>query len=174
MLVLVSRNDGAALDRFLGEGATHFLTSPFGDQDFVQAVQFAHRHAERVGGVSGSARRLDPAAQARRESWRWQPGSATVELSPALARKAGFGTEHGQSVRLMELFRKLDAEGRKAARGAIDRVMSTGQPTAFAHSDADGVRVAHHLRVAGDAGEIVGRTETIAPPQGSVAQSRDP
>jgi len=174
MLVLVSRNDGSALDRFLGEGATHFLTSPFGDQDFVQAVQFAHRHAERVGGVSGSARRLDPAAQARRESWRWQPGSATVELSPALARKAGFGTEHGQSVRLMELFRKLDAEGRKAARGAIDRVMSTGQPTAFAHSDADGVRVAHHLRVAGDAGEIVGRTETIAPPQGGVAQSRDP
>ncbi len=50
MLVLVSRNDGSALDQFLSDGATHFLASPFGDQEFVQAVQFAQRHAERVGG----------------------------------------------------------------------------------------------------------------------------
>jgi DNA-binding response OmpR family regulator len=37
LIVLVSRNDGAELDQFLGEGATHFLVSPFGDQEFVQA-----------------------------------------------------------------------------------------------------------------------------------------
>jgi diguanylate cyclase (GGDEF)-like protein len=74
----------------------------------------------------------------------------------------------------MELFRKLDSEGRRAARGAIDRVIATGQPTAFAHCDAEGVRLAHHLRVEEEGGEIVGRTETIQPVEDSPAQSRDP
>jgi diguanylate cyclase (GGDEF)-like protein len=174
MLVLVSRNDGEALDQFLQEGATHFLASPFGDQEFIQAVQFAQRHAERVGGPGRASLRADRGAQARPESWRWQPGTATVELSPALARKAGLEAEGGKRVPLMELFRKLDPEGRKAARGAIDRVMATGHPTAFAHSDAEGVRLAHHLRVEEEGGEIVGRTETIAPTEPTPAQSRDP
>jgi diguanylate cyclase (GGDEF)-like protein len=175
MLVLVSRNDGAALEQFLSEGATHFLASPFGEAELVQAVHFAHRHAERVAGPASHARRSERLAAARRESWRWQPGSSTVELSPALARKAGIGVDHGQRVTLMELFRKLDAEGRRAARGAIDRVMSTGHATAFAHADAEGVRLAHHLRVEEGGGEIVGRTETIqAETSASPVQARDP
>jgi len=175
MLVLVSRNDGAALGRFLEEGATHFLASPFGDAEFIQAVGFAHRHAERVAGPASHARRSERLAASRRESWRWQPGSSTVELSAALARKAGLGEERGQRVTLMELFRKLDAEGRRAARGAIDRVMSTGQATAFAHADGNGVRLAHHLRVEEEGGEIVGRTETIlSDGAGVAALTRDP
>jgi diguanylate cyclase (GGDEF)-like protein len=174
MLVLVSRNDSSALDQFLSDGATHFLASPFGDQEFVQAVQFAQRHAERVGGPATASRRAEQIAQIRKSSWRWQPGTSTVELSPALARKAGLGGDQDQRVSLLELFRKLDAEGRRAARGAIDRVMSTGQPTAFAHCDAEGVRLAHHLRVEEEHGGIVGRTETIGTSDGGIFQSRDP
>jgi diguanylate cyclase (GGDEF)-like protein len=174
MLVLVSRNDSSALDRFLSEGATHFLASPFGDQEFVHTVQFAQRHAERVGGPATASRRAEQIAQIRKSSWRWQPGTSTVELSPALARKAGLGDDQDQRVSLLELFRKLDAEGRRAARGAIDRVMSTGQPTAFAHCDAEGVRLAHHLRVEEERGEIVARTETIGASDGGGFQSRDP
>src|SRR3712207_1271993 len=34
LLVLVSKNDGGAVDRFHVEGATHFLVSPFSDQQF--------------------------------------------------------------------------------------------------------------------------------------------
>ncbi len=173
MLVLVSNNDRAALEQFLREGATDFLASPFGDREFVQALLFAQRHAERVGGPIRVARRSELSAPDRRETWRWTPGTATVELSPALARKSGLGGDGEERVPLMELFRKLDAEGRKAARGAIDRVIATGQPTAFAHCDADGVRLAHHLRVDEGHGGIVGQTERITT-DAALMQSRDP
>ena len=132
LLVLLSRNDGGALDRFHADGATHFLVSPFSEHQFVKAVQFAGRHADRVGGGYRTRRRADSRDDA---SWRWRPGSSTVELSPALARRAGLGEEQGRRISLMELFRKLDADGRKAARAAVDRVLATGGSTAFAHED---------------------------------------
>jgi diguanylate cyclase (GGDEF)-like protein len=171
LLVLVSKKDGAAVDRFHAEGATHFLVSPFSEQQFIQAVQFAQRHAERLGGTQRTLRRAGDVKQERGETWRWQPGSPTVELSPALARKAGLGESAGRRISLMELFRKLDPDGRRAARGAIDRLMATGQSTAFAHEDAEGARIAHHLRVDQEAGGIVARTETIGAE--GAAQSRD-
>src|SRR5205809_588389 len=71
-------------------------------------------------------------------SWRWQPGSRTVELSPALARQAGLGEEEGRRISLMDLFRKLDPAGRRAARDAIDRLLATGEATAFAHGEGAG------------------------------------
>lgn len=173
LLVLLSRNDGGALDQFHADGATHFLISPFSEQQFVKAVQFAARHAERVGG--GYRRRAGDDGQTRQESWRWRAGSPTVQLSPALARQAGLGEDPGRRISLMELFRKLDADGRKAARGAVGRVIETGRSTAFAHLDRQsGARLAHHLRVDRDAGEIVGHTETLHPPSDGAFQSRDP
>jgi diguanylate cyclase (GGDEF)-like protein len=172
LLVLVSRNDGGGLDQFLAEGATHFLASPFSDQQFIQALQFAQRHAERLGGTQRTARRAGDGAQERGDTWRWRPGSSTVELSPALARKAGFGESEGRRITLMELFRKLDPDGRRAARGAIDRVIATGRSTAFAHQDPAGSRIAHHLRVDQEAGAIIARTETIGRSE-AVTQARD-
>jgi len=75
----------------------------------------------------------------------------------------------------MELFRRMDADGRKAARGAVDRLLATGQSTAFAHADGEGegARLAHHLRVE-DGQAVVGRTEAIVPPGASAWQTRDP
>jgi diguanylate cyclase (GGDEF)-like protein len=140
-------------------GATHFLVSPFSDRQLLNAIRFAQRHAERVGGPRPDARRREES-----ESWRWRPGTRTVELSPALARKAGLGADGDRRIGLMELLRKLDPEGRRAARGAIRRVIETGEATAFAHGDDEtpGARIAHHVRVQGE-GEIVGRAETILP-----------
>lgn len=173
LLVLISRNDSPALDRFHSDGATHFLVSPFSDQQLVQALQFAERHAERAGGGHRSARRAEDAEGGRGDaSWRWQPGSATVELSPSLARMAGLSGA-GQRIRLMELFRKLGPEGRRAARGAIDRVIATGRSTAFAHQDGEGARIAHHLRIDGAGGGIVGQTETLAPASAAPGRARD-
>jgi diguanylate cyclase (GGDEF)-like protein len=173
LLVLLSRNDEPALEELFELGATHFLVSPFSEQQFLHAVQFAERHAERVGG--GRARRRTDGRGDDRQvpSWRWQPGSATIELSPALARRAGLGEEAGRRISLLELFRKLDSDGRKAARGAVDRLLATGQSTAFAHADGavGGTRLAHHLRV--DSDGIVGRTEAIAA-SGAAAHARDP
>jgi diguanylate cyclase (GGDEF)-like protein len=175
LLVLLSRNDGHALDILHRHGATHFLVSPFSEAQLLHALQFALRHAERTGG--GFARRAGEEAGGTRvdgDSWRWQPGSRIVELSPALARKAGLGDEEGRRITLMELFRKLDPEGRRAARGAIVRVMATGEATAFAHADSGdaGARIAHHVRIQPE-GDIVGRAETIFPSDRRKAGIRD-
>ena len=172
LLVLLSRNDGGALDALHRHGATHFLVSPFSEAQLLHALQFALRHAERAG--HGLSRRAGEAA-GDDASWRWQPGSRTVELSAALARKAGLAEEEGRRIGLTRLFRRLDPEGRRAARGAILRVMATGEATAFAHADAEaaGTRIAHHVRLEPE-GEIVGRAETIAPADAPSGGSRDP
>ena len=158
LLVLLSRTDSEALETMYRLGATHFLVSPFSDSQLLHALQFALRHAERAGGeITG--RRSDEGNAA---SWAWQPGSPSVELSPALARQAGLGEHEGRRIGLIELFRRLDPEGRRAARSAIQRALETGEATAFAHSDSDNpdARIAHHVRVQ-DEGRIVGRTESI-------------
>ena len=166
MLVLVSRNDEGALDELRQAGATHFLASPFTEPQLLQALLFARRHAERVGG-GGARRAVD---EAESGSWRWEPGSRTVELSAALARKAGLGEAGSGRVTLLELFRKLDAEGRQAARAAVDRLVATGEATAFAHGGAEEGRLAHHVRLAGPGKAVVGRTETLA----RAGATRDP
>jgi diguanylate cyclase (GGDEF)-like protein len=166
MLVLLSRGDAAALDVFHQHGATHFLVSPFTEPQLLHAIQFARRHAERVGGDLRTIRRAGEEAES--SSWRWQPGSRTVELSPALARQAGLGEEEGRRISLMDLFRKLDPAGRRAARDAIDRLLATGEATAFAHGESGGGRIAHHLRRSDEG--VVGRTEPL--PGGG--EARDP
>jgi diguanylate cyclase (GGDEF)-like protein len=173
VLVLLSRNDGQALDTLHLYGATHFLVSPFAEAELGHALQFALRHAERAG--RGQSRRAGGDTAEEGESWRWQPGSRIVELSPALARKAGLGEAEGRQIHVSTLLRKLDPEGRRAASGAILRVMATGEATAFAHADNDagGARIAHHVR-RHDEGGIVGRAETIAPAGAPAAGTRDP
>jgi diguanylate cyclase (GGDEF)-like protein len=156
LLVLLSRGDAAALETVHQYGATHFLVSPFSEAQLTHALQFARRHAERVGGDLRAGRRAGEDGDSA--SWRWQPGARTVELSPALARAAGLGEEEGRRISLMDLFRKLDPQGRRAARDAIDRLLATGESTAFAHGAAGG-RIAHHVRRSG--GEVVGRAEPI-------------
>lgn len=172
LLVLLRQDDSDALARFYEHGATHFLVEPFTDEQVLEAIRFAQRHADRVGGHRSPLRAGEEEPEGG-ASWRWSPGSKTVELSPALARKAGFAETGGERVPLMELFRRLDAEGRKAARLAVDRLIATGESTAFAHRDFDGeARLAHHLRVDPGGQAIVGRTESIA--SGELQQSRDP
>src|SRR6218665_748335 len=85
LLVLLSRTDDKPLDAFHQHGATHFLVSPFTEPQLLHALLFARRHAERT---AGDGRRRD---EGEGSSWRWQPGSRSVELSPALARPAGLG-----------------------------------------------------------------------------------
>jgi diguanylate cyclase (GGDEF)-like protein len=175
LLVLLSRTDEQALDTLYGAGATHFLVSPFSEAQLIQALHFAHRHAERAGG--GRAARRGHGAGGSGEppaSWRWEPGSDTIELSPALARRAGLGDDDGRRVSLMELFRRMDPDGRRAARGAVDRLLATGESTAFAHADAEteGGRLAHRLRVEEGRG-VVGHTEEIVPVEGTSWQTRD-
>ena len=137
LLVLLSRTDAAALEAFHQHGATHFLVSPFTEAQLLHAFQFARRHAERVGGDL----RTQPA---RRRGGRLRLVALAAGLAHrrALARRSrarpGLGEEEGRRISLMELFRKLDPEGRRAARDAIDRLLATGEATAFAHGEGGG------------------------------------
>ncbi len=73
----------------------------------------------------------------------------------------------------MDLFRKLDPDGRRAARAAIDRLLATGEATAFAHGGESGSqRMAHHVRVQGE-GDVIGRSETLLVGERRLA-GRDP
>ena len=139
LLVLLSRNDVARLGEVFAAGATHYLASPFGEAELLQALRFAARHAQRLGG-GGISR---PALQEAEElSWRLRPSG--FEFSNALQARLGLERARlplGQACRL------LDAPDRAAARGARRRLKSGYGSTAFVHALPDGTRVVHHLSV---------------------------
>jgi diguanylate cyclase (GGDEF)-like protein len=128
LLVLLSRKDAPALERFYAEGTTHFLVSPFSDQQFVQALQFAQRYSDRVG----DSHRRNPGAEAKGASWHPSP----VELSPAVARKAGRSRSDGGRIPLIEQFRRLNSHDCQVPREAIDG--ANGEPHDEVHEAANG------------------------------------
>ena len=163
LLALIDPGDMEAAREAYAAGATHFWPGALDPESFDLLLRLSLRHSERARGPLA----FRPAADAER-SWRWERGSSSVELSPALARQAGFGEEGGRRVSLMELFRKLDADGRRAARSAVERLRETGQATGFAHGAAKGEdvgadRLAHHVGMAD--GAIVGRVEALGGPE---------
>ena len=158
LLVLLSRTDAAALEAFHQHGATHFLVSPFTEAAIAPRAAI-RPPPRRAGRRRRRAARRAGEGQGESASWRWQPGSRTVELSPALARQAGLGEEEGRRISLMELFRKLDPDGRRAARArdrpaARDRRGDRLRPW---RRDG-GERIAHHVRSA--KARVVGRAES--------------
>ena len=162
LLALVDEGDTDTASEAFEAGATHFWHGAIDPALLDLALRLALRHSERVLSTVALRSRLPAAAM---PSWRWERGSSSVELSPALARQAGFGTEGGTRVSLMELFRKLDADGRRSARSAVDRLRETGQATAFAHGTGeDGDRIAHHVGLDDSSGAIVGHVETLGQP----------
>lgn len=170
LLVLADDGDEEALEEIDKAGATHVLVSPFHEPALRAALRSARRYAERV-----SAGRFVSRRGRAGSTWRFDPDSKTVELSPALARRVAGEGETRRRIPLMELFRRMDRDGRRAARGAVGRLMAGSGTTAFAHSDAGrrGGRIAHHMRTIGEGGEVVGRSETIR--DGSLPfHSRDP
>src|SRR3546814_17089386 len=83
MLVLVSHADTATLGDFIDAGATHFLTSPHGEGELLQALRCAERHAERVAG-----KRAD-VVRAAQLGWQAQPGRQRIEPTAAVASLIG-------------------------------------------------------------------------------------
>jgi diguanylate cyclase (GGDEF)-like protein len=147
LLVLLSRNDIAQLGDVFAAGATHYLASPFSEAELLQALRFAARHAERLGGPTGR-----PALErAEQLSWTYQQGA--LSLSPMLAQR--LGTEQ-ERVPLRAAYRLLGRGDRGAARAARQRLKAGYGSTAFSHALADGTRVAHHLAatVAGASGMV--------------------
>lgn len=162
MLVLVSRGDTPAIPRFYDAGATHFLASPFGEAEFVQAVRFAARHAARMAGEWRASGPVDPLG------WRLDLRGRTVQLTPALARALDVAEDASPRV----LLRTLEPDERRAAFHALRR-LSTRSATAFAHDLADVGRVVQHLQYDARARRIDALVEPLGTAPNSSAALSD-
>ncbi len=137
LLVLVSRGDVAEIGTFFDAGATHFLSSPHSEQEFIQSLRFASRHAERM---AGDWRRTVIAEEPL--GWRYHRRLRQLSLTPALAELI----DHDGTARPLDLLRTLAPEDRQNALRALRRLLSSGGVTAFAH-DVDALgRVVQHLQ----------------------------
>ena len=151
LLVIV---DGiSALDRFHDAGATHYLTAPVDEAELTAALRFADRFVERLAGGDRAASERASLRLAESEAWIWKPGARLVTISSAFAERIG---ADGESVPMSMLFRLMDRSGRQLAREAIDRLLASGLPTAFAHrSELHGERLAHHISFDSERGAVV-------------------
>ena len=146
LIVLVSRGELTRLGAFLEAGATQFLASPFAEEEFRAALQFAA-----AGGERRTGRARSPVAL----GWRFEPATRGVTLTPALALLAGSADRVTPAV----LWRRLERGDRTAARAALKRAV-TGGATAFAH-DLNGVgRVVEHIQHGAD-GALSGVIEPL-------------
>jgi hypothetical protein len=114
LLVLVSRDDVAALGDFHAAGATHFLASPFTELEFAQALRFAWRFVERIAGDWDRGRAVDLLG------WRYNRRTRRVRLTPALGKRLDLGEE----IPLDTALRALPPDDRAAAAAAVGRPRS--------------------------------------------------
>ena len=155
MLTLVSRGETGAIVALYDAGATHFLASPFSDAEFLQALRFAARHAERM------AREWQAGPVFAPLGWRYDLATRDVTLTPGLATLLG-----DEMLGARALLRKLEPGDRSAALSALRRMSAARPATAFAH-DADGVgRVVQHVQL----DVAAGRIDAIVEPLGSAPE----
>ena len=136
LLALVSRDDTARLGEFYEAGATHFLASPMREIEFVQALRFAARHAQRAGNEAARAATGEPLG------WRYDPALRSLQVTPALASMLGLTSAPS----LRTVLRHVEAADRGAMRGALQRLRDGIQATAFAHDLPGAGRVVEHLQ----------------------------
>jgi len=157
MLVVIDRHDVDLLGHFFEAGATHYLATPFADQEFAHALRFAHRLVERLAGGDKAASQRASLRLAESEAWIWEPGARTVTLSPAFAERIGVDSE---AIGMARLLRLMDRTSRRVASEALGRLLSNGRTTAFAHPfGAVGDRMAHHISFDDERGAVVARIE---------------
>ncbi|MDO7843069.1 ANTAR domain-containing protein, partial [Sphingomonas immobilis] len=137
MLVLVSRGDQDAIAALYEAGATHFLSSPSSEAEFLQALRYAARHAMRMAGEWRASASAEPLG------WRLDLAERTVLLTPAFARLLGVDEQPG----LAQMLRRIEPRERPAALAALRRITAEKPATAFAH-DLSGIgRVVQHLHL---------------------------
>src|SRR5258706_3545850 len=136
MLALVSRGEVGVITELYDAGATHFLASPMGEAEFLQALRFAARHAERMGGEWHAAVPAEPLG------WRFDLKARSLLLTPGFARLLGVDEQPSQR----DLLRRIEAAERHAAIAAFRRMTAARPATAFAHDLPGMGRVVQHLQ----------------------------
>jgi diguanylate cyclase (GGDEF)-like protein len=152
LLVLVSRGDVPEIGTFYDAGATHFLSSPHSEHEFIQTLRFAARHAERMAGELRPA--LGPAEPL---GWRYDSRRRKIDLTSVFADMLDIGEE----TTARALLRRLVRADRPIAMRALRRLLDTGTATAFAHDLAGLGRVVHHLNFDRQTGIIDAVTERL-------------
>lgn len=162
LLVLVSRTDVDRLDAIVQAGATHYLASPFKENELLQSLRFAERHAVRLaGGLHAIERRREIDVDG---GLAWQANIATgrAVVSEALRKRIGL---ESREIGMFVLLDQLKPEDRNAGRTAIRRILGDGRPTAFTHILPDGaggdMRAAQHLRLDRSRGLVFGTIEQL-------------
>ncbi len=170
LLALLSRVDAGAIARVHAAGATHFLLSPAGEGEFVHAVRFAERLAERVGRTGGAAlarRRSDPVPVAlvgdavrRWTAGRLAAGRPVIAARVALVSFDLVNSAHGRAVGDAILQAAADRLGRlaEALFGSDAIVARTAGPEFLLAGDADAAGAGSlAARVSADLSEPFGR-----------------
>lgn len=153
LLVLVSRGDVSEIGTFYDAGATHFLSSPHSEHEFIQALRFAARHAERMAGewrpTTGSAEPL---------GWRFDTRQRALMLTPAFADLLDIGDTPTPA----RLLHRLAPADRPVAIRALRRLLDSGAATAFAHDIVGRGRMVQHLTFDPDSGHVDAVIEQLA------------
>ena len=157
MLVCVSKTDLSRLGALYDAGATHFLASPFGEEELLHALRFAARGAEPRGG-SAAGRDLI--------GWRWDPERRRVQLSPLLARLS----DQPDSLTIGAAMRLLTADARAELLGAL---RSIDAATAIVQSIAPLGRIVHHLQRDARTGRLLALVEPLGAPPDVAALLRE-
>ena len=177
LLVLFPRRSMAMLDAFFAAGATHYLTSPYSEAEFAQALRFAARHAERLAGGKQASEGRAAMVEAEAGYWRWRVGTERVEVSESVARRFELPLATDGTISIEDLRTIVGTQAVDSGTGAMQRLLADRRPTAFAHDlhGKDGFRVAHHLHLEDDGKVIVARVEELDGPAVARPQrSRDP
>jgi EAL domain-containing protein (putative c-di-GMP-specific phosphodiesterase class I)/GGDEF domain-containing protein len=156
MLALVSRGEVGLIAELYDAGVTHFLASPMGEAEFLQALRFAARHAERMAGEWRAAGPAEPLG------WRFDLEARTLLLTPAFARLLGVDEQPSQRA----LLRRIEAAERDAALAAFRRMSAARPATAFAHDLPGMGRIVQHLQY----DPVAKRIDAIVEPLGSAPE----
>ena len=149
LLVLLSRNDVPNIDAMYASGATHYLASPFGEQEFSQALRFAERYTVRLGRSFRDWKTAAGRGARGALDWRLDAQSGLVEIGAGLVELLGLPTA---ALPCEDFLERLGAEGAKQGKEALARLTRTGETTAFAHvrEGSGGERLVHHLSLGPD------------------------
>lgn len=146
LLVLVSKTDIGRIEEVLAAGATHYLASPFGDQELIQALRFSDRYTVRVGGrYQHAGTRSEP--DATKLTWQLDRATEQVALDPSLASLLEVPGVKNGAVPWADFLQLLGEKATQESERAVRKLSETGEPTAFAHvvPGASHERMVHHL-----------------------------
>ncbi|MGP1353351.1 MAG: putative bifunctional diguanylate cyclase/phosphodiesterase [Parasphingopyxis sp.] len=160
LVVLISKTDIGRVDSVFAAGATHYLASPFGEQELIQALRFADRFTVRLGGRFRQAGH-SPGAGTETLGWRFDRTADRVELDPALSHLLGLSPKAGTGMPWADFAALLGDSAAAEGERTLERLSETSEPTAFAHDmpGMAGQRMVHHLTLDEATGEVRGLVE---------------